>query len=421
MKRLLTLIPLSILMVILLAPVSVSAQAQEQPGEIPVQVDGLPVAFDVHPVIQDGRTLVPFRAIAEALNVEVAWDGTTQAITATDGKTSISLQIGNKTAERNDTPISLDVPPLILNGRTLIPLRFFSEAFDCQVSWRGPAEGIRIFSSSEAITVIGFYALGDAQTSSWTDLFGKPYPEKAQGHTDLVSGLALGWYSVDQEGNLLTRSTTGWQRPSGWENVLAAAAGYGLKPEMMIHVTDEDGTISSLLADQAAVTRAISAITAEAEPYTGVNLDFEGLGRSETGEDLVMVKQSFTSFVRLLTEQLKTKGKGLTLTIHAPNSVYRGYDYEALGGIADRIIIMAYDYGPRPEPVVLVVEAVEAARAVVPAHKLILGISAPYETPESILTKVGIARRYNLHGIALWRLGLISDEMWAVLKTSVQP
>ena len=126
----------------------------------------------------------------------------------------------------------------------------------------------------------------------------------------------------------------------------------------------------------------------------------------------------FNRFVLLLSERLRSSGKTLTLTLHPPNSYYRGYDYGALGELADRIIIMAYDYGSKPEPVHLVLQAVEMALQEVPQQKLMLGISAPYETPQSILTKVGIAKRYNLSGIALWRLGLVPAEMWSALRTT---
>lgn len=404
--------------VILAAVAPQPAAAQGYPQEVSVLLDGLPVYFDVQPVIRDGRTLVPFRAVGEALNVAVSWDGTTRTVSATGGGVSISLQIGNVTAYRNSTPITLDVPPQILNGRTLIPLRFFSEAFDCKVLWESTTRTVKIASPPQKMTVIGFYALGDAQTSSWTDLFGRAYPETATGNTDLVSDVALGWHSLDRDGNLLTQSTTGWRRPAGWEDVLGAAADFNLKTEMVVHVTDADGALSALLAGEAAAQRAVSAIAYEADLYDGVNLDFEGLGYSESGESLTEVRQRFTRFATLLAAQLKTKGKTLTLSVHAPNSAYRGYDYEALGAVADRIVIMAYDYGARPEPVSLVIQAVELAAAV-PSDKLVLGISAPSETPESILTKVGIAKRYNLNGIALWRLGLLSGEMWAALRTTV--
>jgi len=399
------------------------AFAQEQKAEqqkIPVLIDGLPVVFDVQPVIENGRTLVPFRAIAETLNVAVSWDGDTQTVSAADGETSVRLQIANKTAYRNNVPITLDVPPVIKNGRTLIPLRFFSEAYNCEVVWDGPDNTVRITSPPKEMAVTGFYALGDSKTSSWTNLFGKPYPETSSGNTDVVGELALGWYSLDKEGNLLTRSRTGWQRPDGWEKVLLAATEYKLKTEMVVHVTDGDGTISSLLMNEDAMTRAVNGIIEEAVLYQGVNLDFEGLGYRDEGEQLMAVQNDFNKFVRLLAEKVQAAGLNLTLTLHPPNSAYRGYDYKSLGEVADRIIIMAYDYGTRPEPNSLVIQAVEQSLKVVPKEKLLLGISVPSENPESILTKVGIAKRYQLNGIALWRLGLLTDEMWDALRKTVE-
>jgi spore germination protein YaaH len=64
-------------------------------------------------------------------------------------------------------------------------------------------------------------------------------------------------------------------------------------------------------------------------------------------------------------------------------------------------------------------QAVEMACQSVPANKLILGISAPTETAASIATKVGIAKRYDLGGVALWRLGVINEGMWQALRDSL--
>lgn len=418
MKKITVLLLVSLIALTAVFPPTVLAG--EQPKTIPVFIDGLQVKFDVQPLIRSGYTMVPFRAIAEALNVKVTWDPATKTVNATDGTTSVRLQIGNTTAHRNNSPITLEAPPIIISGKTLIPLRFFSEAFGCKVAWEAATKTVRIASPPRKMPVIGFYALGDSKTSSWKNLFGLDYPGTAAGNTDIVDELALGWYSLDEQGSLLTKSKTGWQRPDGWEKVLAAAGEYNLKTEMVVHVTDGDGTITTLLSSETAMNKAVSDILAEAKQYRGVNLNFEGLGKSDKGEQLTAVRNSFTNFVRLLAEQLHGEGLSLSLSLHAPNSSYKGYDYKALGQIADRIIIMAYEYGQEPEPVNLVVQAVEQAKALVPPEKLSLGISAPSETPESILTKVGIAKQYNLNGIALWRLGVVPKEMWAALKTTVQ-
>ena len=412
-----------VLSVLLLALILVAGQPLIAPAlgqsNVSVLVDGLILNLEVSPVIQNGRTLVPFRAIAEAMNIQVSWDEQSRTVNATDGNTSVRLQLDNLVAYRNDTPITLEVAPQIVGGRTLIPLRFFSEAFDCQVFWDSAQYQVSVISPPQAMTVIGFYALGDSQTSSWTDLFGQTYPAASAGNTDTISELALGWYSIDKQGNLLEQSRTGWQRPDGWESVLENAEQYNLTSEMVIHVTDGDGTLTSLLNDPDAMNRAVQAIGEEARQYSGVNLDFEGLGFQDSGEELKQVKQKFTSFVALLNQELKNNRSGLTLTLHAPNSAYPGYDYQALGQIADRIIIMAYDYGPKPEPVEQVEQAVQMALNSVPAHKLLLGISAPSETAESIAARVGIAKRYNLGGVGLWRLGVINDGMWQTLRATL--
>jgi len=395
------------------------ANAQEK-QEITVLLDGYPVTFDVPPVLKDGTTLVPFRAIAEALNISVNWEVSTQTVTATDNKTKVKLQIGNKTAIKDNMPLTLRVSPQMINQRTLIPLRFFSEAFDCDVDWDKNTYTVKITSPPKEMFVTGFYALGDSQTSSWTNLFGKSYPEYTSGNTGYFSSIAFGWYSLDNNGNLLTKSRTGWQRPDGWEKVLEVISQYKLKSEMVIHVTDGDKTISNLLSSPEAIEKAISSIVEEAKIYDSVNLDFEGLGLNEDKEQLLQTQQKFTEFVKLLKNRLDVS-KSITLTLHAPNSVYKGYDYKTLGEIADKIIIMAYDYGTKPEPEELVIQAIEQATEKVPKEKLLLGISIPNETLESFAVKIGLAKRFGLGGIAIWRLGLVQDEMWDVLKNSITP
>lgn len=414
---------LAFILAFTLAAVSTAAgqtSGLEPSTDVNVYLDELPVSFDVQPVIHDGRTLTPFRALAEALHVTVDWDGATNTVTARNSQTTVLLQIGNATAYLNNVPVNLDVPPMLVNDRTLIPLRFFSEAFTCRVEWEGSSKSVKIFSPPTQMAVTAFYALGDTATSSWTGLFGAAFPSTSTGHTNEVSRVALGWYSLDQEGNLLTASRTGWQRPEGWESVLAAAKKYHLETEMVVHLTDGDGALTNLLTNPTAVHKAVTEIAGEAARYNGVNLDFEGLGMTGQGEELIKVKDSYTEFVRLLAVELKAANLKLALSLHPPNSAYRGYDYQALGELADQIIVMAYDYGSKPEPVDLVLQAVEEATASVPAKKVLLGISAPGETRQSLLVKAGIAKRYNLGGIALWRLGLVPDEAWDTLRSAIQ-
>ncbi len=400
-----------LLIIALLMPLPVLASTPLQ-----VYVDDLPLSFDVPPLIQEGRVLVPFRKIAERLHLNVEWEEKTQTVKASSPTTTLLLKIGSKIAVHNDQEIELDVPPQIIEARTLIPLRFFGETFENEVAYQ--AGMVKIKTPPQKMLVSAFYALGSKTASSWTNLFTREYPETNQGHTDLVGEIALGWYSLDKEGNLLTRSTTGWQKPSGWLDVLTAAKKYDLHTEMVVHLTDTNSQLSNLIANPHAVEKAVKNIAQAAAHYDGVNLDFEGLGWRESGETLRQTQINFTRFVKQLAEKLPEHT--LTLTLHPLNSAYLGYDYEALNHYCDTMIIMAYDYGPKPEPIKQVNEAIEKALTFVPPQKLILGISLPSETAASLPAKIGLVKAHNLKGIALWRLGLVTPEMWSVLKSEIK-
>lgn len=392
-----------------------------QTPAISVHVDGLKLVFDTDPVIQNGRTLVPFRAIAEALGVEVSWDASSQTVKAIHQESSIALQIGNATAWVNESPVLLEAKPIIQQGRTLIPLRFFSENLSANVQWEETTRTIRISSPPSVMKVMGFYALGDRATSSWTNLFGTEYPNRGTGYTDIIHELALGWYSVNAKGSLVKNSQTGWKQPDGWEAVLEAARDHEMKTEMVVHLPDRDPTMLQILRDESVTQLAIQGILEEAKDhYNGINLDIEGLGFNETPEQLNETKTLFNQFVRRLFEQAKKEGLTTSLTLHSPNSVYKGYDYKTLGELADRNVVMAYDYHQSrerlPEPLHKVIEAVSMALESVPADKLVLGVSVYQENEQSILEKVGIAKRYKLGGIALWRLGLITEKQGEALR-----
>ena len=275
----------------------------------------------------------------------------------------------------------------------------------------------RALTVPHRLSVIGFYALGDARTSSWTDLFGLPFPLTARGNTDIVRELAFGWYTIDAAGALLTRSPrNAWQRPAAWQYIIGAAEYYNLRTEMVVHETNRGDLLTTFLADDTAMEHAVVAIAAAASRYGGVNLNFEGLGFLARGEEAQAIRDSFTHFVARLAPVLRAANRTLTLTLHPPNSVYRGYDFAALGKLADRIIIMAHDYGESPEPLDRVIQAVEMALVDVPREKLILGLSVYTETALSLVDKLVVAERFRLQGVSFWRLGLLVDEMWRTLR-----
>lgn len=100
----------------------------------------------VAPVILSGRTFVPIRFISEAFGAEVQWDGPTRTIRIyLPGKEiRITIQIDNTTGRVGNKIVKLDAPPQIAGGRTIVPLRFIAEAFGAQVIWDGRIRQIKI-------------------------------------------------------------------------------------------------------------------------------------------------------------------------------------------------------------------------------------------------------------------------------------
>ncbi len=111
---------------------------------IPVYLNNSEICFDIDPIIVNGRTLVPMRAVFEALGAVVTWDGEHETATATRGGTSVSVQIGADIMRKNNQIISLDAPAMLYLNRTLVPVRAVSEAFDAFVDWSNEERAVYI-------------------------------------------------------------------------------------------------------------------------------------------------------------------------------------------------------------------------------------------------------------------------------------
>jgi len=114
--------------------------------EISVEIDGVKQSYDVMPVIINGRTLVPMRAIFEAFGAEVFWDETNRSVAASKDSTAVLLKIDSDVATLNGKEVTLDSPATIINGRTMVPVRFISEALGNKVDWNGDTRTVIITS-----------------------------------------------------------------------------------------------------------------------------------------------------------------------------------------------------------------------------------------------------------------------------------
>lgn len=111
---------------------------------ISVYINGNKIEFDVPPVVIKGRTLVPMRKIFEELGATIEWDNKTRTATATKGDTKFSLKVGSPEYTLDGKTYPLDVTAALVEGRTMIPARLVSEAFGCQVVWDGSTRSVLI-------------------------------------------------------------------------------------------------------------------------------------------------------------------------------------------------------------------------------------------------------------------------------------
>lgn len=132
MKRIITIL---LVVCMCICPMGVFAQG------ITVELDGKAMEFDVPPQLINDRTMVPMRAIFEALGAQIEWIEEDQLIFATRNTKVITMQINTPSITVVDIltdanrKIALDVSPFLIGSRTLVPVRAVSESLDAKVDW----------------------------------------------------------------------------------------------------------------------------------------------------------------------------------------------------------------------------------------------------------------------------------------------
>ncbi|OEH86851.1 hypothetical protein BHU72_00875 [Desulfuribacillus stibiiarsenatis] len=152
---------LSILFIIIsILAVNIVFAAEPAPANVTVHVNGNKITFDQEPVIVSGRTLVPLRAIFESLGASLNWNEQTKTITATKGADKIILKVGNLVATVNNKQTQLEVEPIVVNGRTLVPARFIAESFGMVVGWDASTRKISIDAKAAQLNAEGLLQAG---------------------------------------------------------------------------------------------------------------------------------------------------------------------------------------------------------------------------------------------------------------------
>ena len=130
---------------------SYQSQKPNQAGSITLWLDGSQLHMDIAPEVRNERTMVPIRAVAEALGADVKWMQDTQQIVMTRAGVTVTMTLNSTTASIDDETVEMDVAPYATNGRTLIPARYVAEFFGQKVGWDGEKRQVLITEDKSVV------------------------------------------------------------------------------------------------------------------------------------------------------------------------------------------------------------------------------------------------------------------------------
>lgn len=172
-----------------------SSLVSASPDEIEVYIDGEKINFELQaPVIENGTTLVPMRAMFEALGATVDWNGDLRTAYGTSLATAVAITIDENIMRRNILEVPLDVPARIINDCTMIPLRAVSECFGMQVDWD---------NDNRIITLTDKHVIGKMYWNDNYDYYGEMTDNTANGYgmirnKDTLELIQMGYYLDNQ-------------------------------------------------------------------------------------------------------------------------------------------------------------------------------------------------------------------------------
>jgi N-acetylmuramoyl-L-alanine amidase len=133
----------AVLMFMLVA-IGLTTQAQAADRVIRLVINDQEVKTDVPPLLVNGRTMVPVRVVSENLGALVGWNGQEQRVNIRLDSNMISFKVGQALADVNGKQMELDAPAMMEQGRTLLPIRFVSENLGADVVWDSEKYEVRI-------------------------------------------------------------------------------------------------------------------------------------------------------------------------------------------------------------------------------------------------------------------------------------
>ena len=415
----------------------------------PIYVNGTLCQFDTPAQLKNYRTMVPVRFIMEVLGGEVSWNPAENQAKVDFQDKNFVFVLNSSRVLINGKAYYLDVPAYAYRDRLYIPLRFVSEHLGASVSWNQTSQAIHIRWGSQDKVVFAYY-------------YYKAYNELAR-HTDVITDLACRWYASSSQGDLY------YDYQDRYADILRLTKENGIRTHLSVVLMGQK-PLHTLLSNPQYRHRLVNELCSEMEQYhyDGVNIDFEFIAPADAGHYVLFLQELKAAMGA--DKQLSVAVFGRT----AKDKWASGYDYQALGQVADRVVVMAYDYhylNTAPGPIAphwWVEQVADYMVSIMPAEKVLLGmptygydwgqgvscksISAsrlndirhkyslqqywdhtsmsPYyrytdsagrghevwfENAKSLQVKTEIAQRYQLGGVSFWRVGAGFEDIYQVM------
>ena len=433
---------------------------------IKIYVNGTEIKCDAAPYAQNGRTFIPMRFAAEPLGADVKWDNTTKTATFIKDNNTVKVTVGSTTAYINGEAKQLDAPAANKSGRIFVPIRFVSEALNCSCQWLNNNVYITTDNNDNAFNedfkYLGYYftynALPDLKSygQELTDTSHFAYNLTGDGEIEKKT-----YYQTDKfvtEGQAIAEDLD--------HNIYMLVTGF----------TKSD--LTKVLSSSELRSKAINQIADEikSRDLDGVDLDFESVDTTQ--------RQNYVTFVKELRQELgNDKLINISAMPRSGSSQtwLDGYDYKGLAQYADTITLMCYNEhysGGSPGPVAsypwvkkvieyTLSQGVDSKQIIIAlgsyGYDWPAGSSATsvynstaitnaqnygatiyrdttsgcpfyvyykdqvkhtvwFEDATSLSQKAALAVEYDLGGIGFWKLGNITDSIWAaVLEATHHP
>lgn len=390
---------------------------------------------DIEAFLYKDRVMMPVRAIAEVLGADVSWNEKENMVTIKRESRNIKLWIGSKLAIINNQQYNMDVEPMIVSSRVMVPIRFVADAFKINLSWESRSNTVNIdYDKEYTLTYIveqgdtlnkiaNRFGISIQNLKLWNNIKGdiiysgqllrvaspalEPIVpsideiEIKQYNFDTVLGYTVKDYpshtssykSLSKYHNRLTEISTFTHKVQSdgslkvdymQDDVLNLVENKSIDTFMVVHNADSNG-FSKELGRQVLSSKSRRKILIDniysqlvKHGYSGVEIDFENLPAES--------KDNYSQFIKELSETLKPNGYSVACAIPAKTgenneSWLKAYDYKAIGKYADRVLIMSYDQhwsGGAAGPIASIdwFERVTSYSAsTIPNDKLVMGIA----------------------------------------------